>query len=138
MIRNDIFIIIIINELLMSANNANAVQTMQCKMPFHFSLKALKFARILILTGRAFQISGQQNLRFIVPNVTWFLLGIFNFNLYLSLVTRISFLISNISFMKLGFKLLSVLCVSMQWSLIRRMFILHLPDFSNNCSYELT
>ena len=101
-------------------------------------LKALRFSAVLILTGRVFQIFGPQNSKLLAPKVNWFLLGIFKFNLYLSRVTRFFSLFSNVSFMKLGFKSLSVLYISTQRHLSRRIFILHLPDFSNSCSYELT
>ena len=48
------------------------------------SLKVLSFSAVFILTGRAFQIFDPQNLRLLLPNVTWFLLGILKFNSYLS------------------------------------------------------
>ena len=50
--------------------------------PFHFLinvLKTLSFSAVLILKGRAFQILGPWDLRLLVPNVTWFVLGIFKF-----------------------------------------------------------
>ena len=64
--------------------------------PFHFLIKvskALRFSAVLILKGRAFQILGPQDLRLLVPNVTWFVLGIFKFNLYLSRTARLFFFI---------------------------------------------
>ena len=106
--------------------NYSWVQTMQLReTPFHFLiklLKALRFSAVLILTGRAFQIFVPWNLRLVVPKVTWFLLGIFKFILYLSRVTRFWPIFSSISFMKLGFKSLSILFISIQRNLSRRMF----------------
>ena len=93
---------------------------------------------VLILTGRAFQIFGPSNLRLLVTHVTLFLLGIFKFNLHRSQVTWFLSFFSNISSMKLGFKSLSVWYILVQRNLSRRMIILYLPDFFNNCSYELT
>ena len=116
------------------------MQTMQLhETPFQLFikfLKALRFSAVLILTGRVFQIFGLQNLRLLGTNATWFLLEILKFNLHMSQVTRFLSFFSNISFMKLGFKSLSVLYISIQRHLSQRMFILHLPDFSNSCSYD--
>ena len=109
--------------------------------PFHFLIKVLKtlmFSAVLILKGRAFQILGPQDLRLLVPNVTWFVLGIFKFNLYLSRTTRLFFFTSKILIMKSGFKLLLVLYISIHKNLIRRKFMLHFPDFSSSCSYEFS
>ena len=95
------------------------MQMMQLhETPFHFFikfLKALRFSAVLILTGRVFQIFVPWNLRLLASNVTWFLQGIFKFNLYLYLIY-----------------------ISIQRHLSRHMFILHLSDFCNSCSYELT
>ena len=117
------------------------MQTIQLnETRFHFfikSLRALRFSAVWILTGRAMQIFDQNDLRLLVPNTTWFLLGIFKFNLYLSGVTQFLSFFSNISFMN-RFKLLSVLYISIQRNFGQCMFRLHLSDFSNSYSYELT
>ena len=83
-------------------------------MLFNFLIKvfkALRYSAVLILKGIAFQILGSQELKLLVPNVTWFVLEIFSLTyIYpgrLGYFSSFQFFF----FMKSGFKLLIVLYI---------------------------
>ena len=109
-----------------SLYNSNSFYTTVTQF-FIILLKVVRLSLDFMWNGSEFQIFGPRYLILLAPKVTWFIMGTSRLGLYWFRIALLVFLSSKVSFIKVGFILLSVLNISIQRLRSQVTFIVFLP-----------